>query len=365
MKHFTLTPFALSCRLSLVAGLLVMVGCQPVQPVPPPPAPQEITVLAGAGQDVVAVNAFFPETVSVRVGDTVTWKINSDEPHTASFLTEEGIPPDPIPIPGGGPTDIMLNPVGFFSSRAPDAPVETYEGEGYRNSGFLSVGKVTPPNESYSLTFSKPGRYSYICIIHPGSMVGEIIVEEADATDLPTQAEVDVQAQAEMEPLLAMAEETRAASTDSTMVTTTPGPNGGSYWYVPAGMMGADPRVEIYDFFPKNITVKAGDIVVWTSTFFHHVGFHPGQPAPEFVIPQEQAGGPPLLVVNPAVAFPAIPAGEYDGTQPFSSGLIGTPAGALPGGTTFAVAFTEPGTYEYVCAIHRPLGMTGSITVVE
>src|SRR3954462_7491030 len=121
---------ALSCRLSLVAGMLMMVGCQPVQPEAPVPAPQEIVVSAGAGQDVIAVNAFFPEKVHIRVGDTLTWKIGSDEPHTASFLTEEGVPPDPVPIPGGGPTDIMLNPVGFFSTRAPDAPVESYDGTG-------------------------------------------------------------------------------------------------------------------------------------------------------------------------------------------------------------------------------------------
>jgi plastocyanin len=37
----------------------------------------------------------------------------------------------------------------------------------------------------------------------------------------------------------------------------------------------------------------------------------------------------------------------------------------LPGGTTFALTFSEPGAYEYVCGTHRPLGMKGSITVLE
>jgi plastocyanin len=62
------------------------------------------------------------------------------------------------------------------------------------------------------------------------------------------------------------------------------------------------------------------------------------------------------------VAFPVIPAGEFDGTEYFSSGLIG--AGPLPGGTTFALTFTKAGSYEYVCATHEPLGMKGNITVV-
>jgi plastocyanin len=154
-------------------------------------------------------------------------------------------------------------------------------------------------------------------------------------------------------------------STNPELVKSEPGPNDSTIWYVPAGMSGLDPRVEIYDFFPKELTVASGDTVIWTSTFFHQVIFHPGQPAPEFILPQPQAEGPPIMLVNPVVAFPAKPAGEYDGTQLFSSGLIGVPAGMLPGGTTFAMTFSEPGSYEYICGTHRPLGMTGRVTVLE
>jgi plastocyanin len=258
----------------------------------------------------------------------------------------------------------MLNPQLSFSSRAPDAPVETYSGTEFRTSGDLSNGKVVPPNESYSLTFDTPGTYQYICGIHPATMTGEVIVEPASAIDVPTQDEIIAQAKAESEPLLAMAEETRAAATNPDLVSTQPGPNNSTIWYVPAGLTGLDPRIEIYDFFPKDLTIKPGDTVIWTSVLFHQVIFHPGQPAPEFILPVEQEAGPPLLIVNPVVAFPVKPAGEYDGTTLFSSGLIGLPAGALPGGTTFAMTFSEPGSYAYVCGTHRPLGMTGNINVV-
>lgn len=359
-----MTRVALVYKLSLLVCLLLLVGCQPIQPEASAPAPQEVTVLVGAGQDVVAINAFFPASVRVRVGDTVTWKIGSDEPHTATFLSGAPVPPDPIPVPGGGPTDIMFNPIAFFASRLPDAPVEMYSGADYRNSGFLSNGKIIPPNESYSLTFDTPGTYKYNCLLHP-TMVGEVVVEAATVTDLPMQAELDAQAAADAAPLVEIAEVTRAATTNPEMVRSEPGPNDSTFWYVPAGATAADPRVEVYDFFPKDITIKKGDTVIWTSVFFHQIAFFPGQPAPEFVLPTEQVGGPPLLIVNPVVAFPAKPAGEYDGTQPFSSGLIGLPAGALPGGTTFALTFSEPGTHEYVCAIHRALGMKGTVTVVE
>lgn len=335
-------------------------------PAPEPQEPRDLTLLAGAGRDTVAINAFFPASLRVRAGDTVIWKINSDEPHTATFLAGEPPPPDPIPVPDGGPTDIMLNPKSFFPSRAPDAPVETYNGTEYRNSGFLSNGTVVPPNEEYSLSFDTPGTYQYICLIHPTTMIGEIIVEPANAADVPSQEEIDAIAEAEMTPLLEQAEEIRAAAASSDMVRSEPGPNGATIWHIPAGVTGSDPRIEIYDYFPKNLSIEQGDTVIWTSTFFHQVIFHPGQPAPPFVVPTEVEGQElPNLVVSPEVAFPAKPAGEFDGAQFFSSGLIGTLGGPLPGGTTFALTFSEPGTFDYVCSTHQPLGMEGSITVVE
>ena len=334
-------------------------------PIAEPQAAREVTLLAGAGQDTVSINAFFPASLRIRAGDTVTWKINSDEPHTATFLAGEPPPPDPIPIPDGGPTDIMLNPKSFFPSRAPDAPVETYDGTAYRNSGFLSNGTVVPPNESYSLTFDKPGTYEYICLIHPTTMIGEIIVAEANVADVPSQGEIDAMAEAEMAPLLEQAEEIRAAASSSNMVRSAPGPNDTTIWYIPAGATGTDRRIEIYDYFPKNLSIKQGDQVIWTSVFFHQVILHPGQPAPPFVVPTEVEGQPvPNLVVSPEVAFPVIPAGEFDGAQFFSSGLIGTLGGPLPGGTTFALTFSEPGSFDYVCSTHLPLGMEGTITVV-
>jgi plastocyanin len=360
-----MNPIALCCRLSLVMSILALVGCQPVRPEAPAPAPQEVTVLAGAGQDTVAINAFFPDSIRIRVGDTITWKINSDEPHSVAFLSGAPLPPDPVPVPGGGPTDIMLNPDAVSSTRAPGAPVETYSGTEYRVSGDLSNGKVVPLNEAYSLTFDTPGTYQYICLIHAAIMTGEVVVEESTATDLPTQDEIDIQAESEMAPLLEMAEETRAQTTNPELVKSEPGPNDSTIWYVPAGMTGVDPRIEVYDFFPKDITIQDGDTVIWTSGTFHQVIFAPGQPAPEFILPTEQASGPPLMIVNPIVAFPSKPTGEFDGTGLFSSGLIGMPAGALPGGTTFALTFSEPGSYEYICGTHRPLGMKGTVTVVE
>ena len=75
----------------------------------PPPA-RELAVLVGAGQDTVAILGFFPETTSIRAGDTITWKVNSDVIRSVSFGGEELIGEELVPIPGGGATDVMLNP---------------------------------------------------------------------------------------------------------------------------------------------------------------------------------------------------------------------------------------------------------------
>ena len=51
-------------------------------------APREITLMVGAGEDTASVNAFLPSQVTVRVGDTVTWKLgHPDEVHTTTFLS--------------------------------------------------------------------------------------------------------------------------------------------------------------------------------------------------------------------------------------------------------------------------------------
>ena len=72
--------------------------------------PRELTVLVGAGTGTSAVNAYFPSRVTIRAGDTVTWKMNTEaDPHTVSFTDDPGFV-DIVPLPGGQQTDFILNP---------------------------------------------------------------------------------------------------------------------------------------------------------------------------------------------------------------------------------------------------------------
>ena len=48
-----------------------------------------------------------------------------------------------------------------------------FNGTGYKNTGL--VISIPPSIVSYKVTFTKPGSYSYVCLLHPG-MVGVVKV---------------------------------------------------------------------------------------------------------------------------------------------------------------------------------------------
>ena len=143
------------------------------------------------------------------------------------------------------------------------------------------------------------------------------------------------------------------------------GPNGTTIWHVYAGPTGLDNQLELYEFLANDLTIQEGDTVIWTNVApsIHTVTFHPGQPQPEFIIPEFQDAGPPILVANPLALFPTKPTGEFDGTGYRNSGVISGFGG--PGGSSFSMTFSKAGSFDYICAIHQPLGMEASITVVE
>lgn len=347
-----------------------------------PPAPRTLTVLVGGGQDTTVLDGFFPQTVRVRVGDTVVWKFNGDpnHRHTATFVggpfpgpkdvVAGGAPGEVMPgrwvaVPGAAPGDQpMRNPVFAAPTRRAGAPVETNDGTTYANSGEMSTKTRLagmPKNDIFSVTFTKPGTYRYYCLFHRPQMVGTIEVVAATATDVPDQAAIDARAKAEMTQLLAMIEK---AKDQRKKVRSQPGPNGATFWFVQSG--GEDrPSGELmgrsFDYLPKNLTIKAGDTVIWEAVTGHTITFIPAPPAPDVFFVKAQPDAFPLLHRNPKVFAPTTPQGVYDPAQHFNSGPIGLNS---PNGTTYALSFDKPGVYEYICAFHHQMGMKGTITVV-
>lgn len=121
---------------------------------------------------------FAPNELTIHAGDSVTWRLNTAVPHTITFgpaaLLKSIFAQQVMPATGAdGKTYLALNPRIGMPVGGP-----TYDGVGFHNSGLLlpTPGQVV----SYKLTFTTPGTYHYICLIHQG-MDGYIHVLPAGA----------------------------------------------------------------------------------------------------------------------------------------------------------------------------------------
>jgi plastocyanin len=125
----------------------------------PPPATTAngAGVVASWGNQLITVNRFSPETVSIKVGQTVKWTDASPYmPHTVSFQPPFKSPDEPN----------AFLPTGAKSG-------SNFAG-GVAHSGMIGP-KPLLPVDSFSLTFTKAGTYPYLCLLHPG-MAGTVQV---------------------------------------------------------------------------------------------------------------------------------------------------------------------------------------------
>jgi plastocyanin len=115
---------------------------------------------------------FAPVSLNVAVGDTVSWVNNTAVPHTVTYAA--GTAPElaiPEPQPAG-PPNLVINPAVLFPSMP---PVTSFSGAGYVNSGFLGTGPEATAGTNFSLTFTKPGTYLFICALHADQGMSSLI----------------------------------------------------------------------------------------------------------------------------------------------------------------------------------------------
>jgi plastocyanin len=347
----TVPPYSarsLRCRLALAIGVAAVVAVSPLggsMAVRPATRVAHAAALwdvqVSALQEVpggeLEAQAYFPASLLIHAGDTVHWQFTSV--HTVTFPSGQTLPPRNSP--GPGPGEATLGPLNF-----PSGP-DQYDGSVVVNSGRPFV----PPDEfSYALTFTKPGAYGYVCLLHAG-MRGEITVLPAAVALLETPEQAHARGQAAITPVLA---QIRA---DAAAVRVEAG--GGTYAVLAGSANGTGASANL--FLPGALSVKRGDTVLWTraDSFNAHSVTFPGagNAPPDLIEARMRPDGTPLLV-QPAAAGARSPGTSYAGEGPANSGIMTLL------GTTYLLQFdAPPGTYDYLCLLHPE--MKGTITVTE
>lgn len=307
-----------------IAASLVLGGCggsNSTLPAPNQTSPLTWVVQAGGSDQNEALQAlqFYPATITIDAGDSVTWRYPAGEPHTVTFLGPQSSPPPPndpsVPAPAGG---------------------NTYDGSTYTSSGFIAGGKT------YKLTFPKAGTYTYYCLIH-GEMIGKVVVQPAGSA-YPTT----------VDSVLNQIPTAEAADIKSASDAVTQFPYTAGGPHLAAGIspgFGNPPltnasAVRFLDgdkLSDTTVTVSAGTTVTWTnkdSNLPHTVTF-----------PVAGQALPPMAPFSP-------PSGgnTYDGSTLVNSG-------PMFGGQSFSLTLTKPGTYTYYCIFHDDEGMVGTVVV--
>ncbi len=261
--------------------------------------------------------AFLPPTITIDEGDTVTWTV-AGEVHTITFLGNNAAPPGDPTVPQGG---------------------NTYDGTQFLSSGIL------PPGQTYSITFTKAGTYTYQCFLHPPEMTGQVVVQPR-GTPLPNpQGFYTGTGNADLNAILSDA---------MTAVKQIPYAQGSTHiaaGTAPGGPSATPSQATVLRFLNgdrlnlTSVTIRAGTTLTWTNLSNnepHTVTFPvAGQPLPPLP-------GDPFT--------PPIGGSTYDGTQVTNSGVLNP-------GASYSLTFTRPGTYTYVCLFHDEFGMMGTVVV--
>jgi plastocyanin len=332
----------LACAIALTSALVALVLASGAGTAQAQSTAQTWEVQVGGGDTPTGgppfyeAQAYGPDPVIIRVGDTVTWTFMGA--HTVTFNAGR---PDPVLfMPGPGTGEAQLGP-GYFPIGVTDSSM-TYDGSTPLSTGFIE------PGNTFSLTFTKPGNFGYVCTVHPG-MRGMVEVREAGATLPESPAQAKTRGQVTLQTIVA---KTKA---DVQMVR----PVHAGTVHVSLAGLGDGFGGSALLFVNANLTIRRGDTVVWTNADpyeIHTVTFPGDATPPEIIEPRPQQGGPPILVIPANVASP-VGGDTYRGAGYANSGIFGV-------GGSYALSFNAPpGAYQYLCVVHP--WMVGTITVTE
>lgn len=363
-------------RILVLPVLLALLGAAPAR------AATRVVVagapsLTAPEQPGTDVERFFSQTVQIHAGDSVRWLFH--DAHTVTFPGADGqvpafVTPD-LARPYQGYSDAAGAPFWFdgFPALALTPAMlartsgATYDGTQFRNSGTPLFAAGTP----YTLRFTRPGVYTYYCLLHPGrhdfrdGMRGVVRVLPAGVPIPGASADH-----------LAVEREWRATLATGRALARAPahGP------VVQAGRARAG--TELLGFFPARVHVRAGSTVTFRiapqSLLFHTVSFGPravlGREAARLLQRRgsEVLARPITFLGTEPLQFHLGPPQSYTGAVPVYDGsnhgngllsLIGMDIDqATPNPESVQVRFTRPGHYRFFCLVHFP-AMSGEVDV--
>ena len=346
-------------------------------------------------------NHFFPHELKAHPGDTLEFTSHfTGEPHSVAVgtLIDEALeafalldpassaaPPrqvqdvlDKVPFvfsDQGGPDDLFIQAASqpcYLETAEPPTreacPEEQQEppDEIDGKERFLSTGFL-PDQSTATFTLSEkiaPGDYTFMCLVHGPEMTATVTVVP-EATAIPGPDEVEAEGRHHLEEFLS----TVRADVEKVQASTAP--------QAVAGVFAADDELPSagINVFPKEIAVPVGEKVTWEVNGFHTISFN----APEDARPWMQFDDGGVLVTNTKAFMPAaspeipepeappegsdapprvpVDAGTWDGQGFHSSGAPFSDAQLV-----YTLAFSTPGTYQYVCLVHPDMEGTVKVT---
>jgi len=309
-------PRLLRLLIALTAALVLPVAVSGAATADGGKSARTWTVQVGSESSDQAIQgmAFLPENIYVNAGDKVTWRANSAEIHTVTFLAEGQSLESTQPFDPAVPENV--NQVGG----------KEYDGHSYYNSGVMTnvSNSGFEQVKKYTLGFPNEGDFTYYCLVHGMAMKGTVHVRAA-GTDYPyRQSQYDHQAEKQERAILRDGHRQWDAARDQADKHTV--------------IAGTDNGTSmVMRFVHQKIEVRVGESVTFVNN---------GMGAPHTV----------TFGTEPANFF--APLG--DATQ-FSGGDLNS--GIMPPGSSFTVTFTKAGEFDYICALHDFMGMKGTVEV--
>jgi plastocyanin len=331
-----------------------------------------VQVAAFSQADNAEAMAFFPDQITINAGDSIFF--DNQGFHTVTFLSGAPEPPLLLPPPASGtPTAgtpvpgqaaVVFNPEALFPTGG-----DNHDGTGVVNSG----APLDPTSPPFVLTFTKPGTFDYLCLLHPKLMKAKVTVQEKGAALPNDQGAIDKMIADQSAAILG-----QTAALIARYQAATPAAGSGPTVHEVAAGVG-EGQLEAYRFVPDTLTIKSGDTVRWTYHGLqdpHTVTFLGGGTPPDDLVVIPTESGAPMFGINVATFYPA---GEnvFLGQGYTNSGYLFPDdpndhrLDALTGFTpphSYELTFETTGDQPYYCVIHGdPVarqGMVGTITVM-